>query len=269
VPVDRGQFAEPLALVREVSRLSRETGDRMSEAWGRCIEGEILYLSGELDAGQDALRASAEAMVDMSDFRTASYGAGRLAESYLKQGRIDEAEALLKQHHGNMEDRGISGFTGRYVMTGLALAALMRAEQAEDAERRAALDEAERACDAVLRHGECDALALVLGYRLRGTHEWLRGPRGRAEHWWQKSLDLADKLGARYEGALTHLEIGRRLGNRDELERAEAEFAEMGAGFDLAEARRLLGQELDPSAPREETGTTAESTPPKLAPDAG
>ncbi len=75
---------------------------------------------------------------------------------------------------------------------------------------------------------------------MQGTYEWLRGHPDRAQKWWRKSLDLAIKLGARYEGALTCLEIGRRLGDRAELELAEAEFSEMGAAFDLAEVRRLL-----------------------------
>ena len=145
VPVDRGEYAEPLALLREISRLSRETGDRIAEAWGRCLEGEVFDLSGDVDAGQEAMRASTAALVEMSDFRTASYAAGRLAESYLKQGRIDEAHALLREHLGHIQSAGISGFTGRYVMTGLALVELMALERAEAAfaEMGAAVDLAE------------------------------------------------------------------------------------------------------------------------------
>jgi hypothetical protein len=52
---------------------------------------------------------------------------------------------------------------------------------------------------------------------------------------------VADRLGARYREAQTRLEIGRRLGDRTELERAETLLAEMGAALDLADARRLLG----------------------------
>ncbi|MHB8868973.1 MAG: hypothetical protein ACYC6T_17485 [Thermoleophilia bacterium] len=56
------------------------------------------------------------------------------------------------------------------------------------------------------------------------------------------SCDCADRLDARYEATITRCEMGRRLGDRAQLEAAEAEFAEMGATYWLAETRRLLGQ---------------------------
>ena len=39
---------------------------------------------------------------------------------------------------------------------------------------------------------------------------------------------------------VTHLEVGRRLKDREHLEHAEAIFAEIGAEFDLAETRDML-----------------------------
>jgi hypothetical protein len=54
--------------------------------------------------------------------------------------------------------------------------------------------------------------------------------------------DPAERLGARYEGALTELEIGRRLNDRAALERAALAFEAMGAAPNLAEARELLGR---------------------------
>jgi hypothetical protein len=91
-----------------------------------------------------------------------------------------------------------------------------------------------------------DTTAFVPAARSQGTYEWLRGRPRNAEKWWQKSLDHAEKLGARYEGALTDLEMGRRLGDRDALERAAAAFAAMGAEHELAQAVALqqgLGEE--------------------------
>ena len=58
----------------------------------------------------------------------------------------------------------------------------------------------------------------------------------------RSSLALAARLGARYEGALTELEMGRRLGDRLALERAQAAFEAMGAEHDLAQARVWLEQ---------------------------
>ena len=41
---------------------------------------------------------------------------------------------------------------------------------------------------------------------------------------------------------MAHLEMGRRLGETSHPERAEAIFAEIGAEWDLAQAREALGK---------------------------
>jgi hypothetical protein len=56
-------------------------------------------------------------------------------------------------------------------------------------------------------------------------------------HWMDKA---AEEREMRYEAALTHLEMGKRLSDHDHLKQAEAIFAEIGAEFDLGETRRLL-----------------------------
>jgi hypothetical protein len=47
-------------------------------------------------------------------------------------------------------------------------------------------------------------------------------------------------MGTRYYLGMSHLEMGRRLNDREHLQQAETIFAEIGAKFDLAETRRLL-----------------------------
>lgn len=160
--------------------------------------------------------------------------------------RLDEAQALLAEESVRIREHDVRGFYVRPIWTGNAEAALAMAEQAQGSARSSELKEAEAACRMLLKHGKLDIGALAPGYRMSGTYEWLSGHQRKAEKWWQKSLDMAEKLGARYEGALTHLEIGRRLGDPAELELAETEFSEMGAAYDLAEARRLLTAHREP-----------------------
>ena len=117
----------------------------------------------------------------------------------------------------------------------------MAAERSEGAARDARLKEARKACRAAIKQAKRDTTAYVPACRTQGTYEWLRGRPRKAEKWWRKSLDHAGKLGARYEGTLTMLEMGRRLGDREQLGQAEVAFAEMGAQFYLARARELLG----------------------------
>jgi hypothetical protein len=53
---------------------------------------------------------------------------------------------------------------------------------------------------------------------------------------------VAERIGARYELALTWLEIGSRTGERGYLEDAEQVFSELGDELDLAHVRERLGE---------------------------
>ncbi len=76
--------------------------------------------------------------------------------------------------------------------------------------------------------------------RQQGTLEWLRGSSAAARVWWEKSLAEAKAMGMSYDLSMTHLEMGRRLRERAQLEKAEAVFAEIGAEWGLARAREAL-----------------------------
>ncbi len=52
--------------------------------------------------------------------------------------------------------------------------------------------------------------------------------------WWERSLVCSRKLGARNDEAMTLQELGRRTGSRGSLELAEAIFAEIRRGLEVA-----------------------------------
>jgi tetratricopeptide (TPR) repeat protein len=243
--IEQGEFAEALAFCEESVRFGHETGDQVAEAWGQMDAGDVLYAKGALEEAEARLRPAAEQLRLSQDVANAAKAAARIAHCCLKQGRLEEAHAILVEESARVREAGSRGYFIRNVRTGNATMGLLALEQAGSAEKGRAFKEAQKACRELLKHGKADIAALVPAYRMRGTYEWLRGRPGKAEKWWQKSLEHAEKLGARYEGALTHLEIGRRLGDRGYLEQAEAAFADMGAAFDLAEAQQLLGRAED------------------------
>lgn len=92
----------------------------------------------------------------------------------------------------------------------------------------------------MLRQGKVDAAAMPAAYRFQGTYEWLRGRPAAAQKWWQRSMKAAATLGARYELGMTYLEMGKRLGARADLLRAEAILTDIGARWDLAQVREFL-----------------------------
>ncbi len=243
VPAERGDFQQALLMAREIGRSGRDAGDRLTEAYGDAWESELLYMSGDLAAGEAGMRRTIEAMLSATDYRISSKVAGRLAACLLAQGRLEEAQTLLAEHREYLRKYGIRGFNATMVITGTAATALSAAEQAADRSRDVALKEAKRRCNAAVKQGKLDMTALVPAYRLQGTYEWLSDHPSKACDWWRRSLNQAERLGARYEGALTMLEWGKRAADGEQLRQAESEFAAMGSKFFEAEARQLLRRE--------------------------
>ena len=121
-----------------------------------------------------------------------------------------------------------------------AEAYLFAAEHGPSSERAAWLNKAKGACRIALKQAPRLQPKWPKAMRLQGTYEWLRGKPSVAQKWWQKSLAEAERIGLKYDIGMIHLEIGKRLGDRVHLEKAEAIFAEIGAELDLAKARELL-----------------------------
>jgi len=124
-----------------------------------------------------------------------------------------------------------SGFPGVY----LALA-----EKAVGIEKADPLRKAKKALKKSLRSARRRSIILPEVTRLQGAYDWLTGRRASAQKNWQRSLVLAEEMGMRYDLAMTHLEMGRRLNDREHLQKAEAIFAEIGAEWDVEQARRYL-----------------------------
>lgn len=139
------------------------------------------------------------------------------------------------------ENRVVEQHVNAALRNGLAEAYLLAAEQSDNTARVDWLRKARRACRDALKQGKTHRPGSPEAMRLRGTYEWLRGKPAAARNWWQRSLALAQEIGQPYDLRVTHPDMGRRLGERAHLERAEAILAEIGAEWDLARAREALG----------------------------
>jgi tetratricopeptide (TPR) repeat protein len=84
-------------------------------------------------------------------------------------------------------------------------------------------------------------------YLWLGVYEWSLGRRKQAMALWCKSLESAERLGMPYSAGLTHYEMGWRLpstnpARREHLTRAVEIFNQLGAGYDLEQAQKVLNQ---------------------------
>ncbi len=236
-----GELEGIRALASECVRRGQESGDRVLQAWGEVCRGDALCRMGRLAEAEIDLRAALAGLLGANDFLNVPRTVGPLAHCLLRQRRTEEAAVLIDDEFGRLAGvRAIPHFSEQ-LWTASATLNLARLEQAADADREQARRAADQACRGLLKNSKLDKGGFVPGYRMMGTYEWLAGRPRNAEKCWRKSLAVADQLGARYQEALTRLEIGRRLCDRGEVEQAEALFVEMGAALDLAETRHLLG----------------------------
>jgi tetratricopeptide (TPR) repeat protein len=236
----RGDLSTASAQIQEVVQATRDGGDTVAQAWGEGFQGFLLAFSGDLDGGIRAQESAVEFLDRVPDYQGATGVRGSLARCYVRQGAVQQAQEVIDTALVCIDQHKVRGVSCTSVRVADAEASLLKAELASNGNRQASLDLARHACRRALVAGKLDCAGLPAAYRLEGVYEWLKGKPTAARKSWQRSLDAAERLGARYETGLTLLEMGRRLGQRSDLEQAEVLLATCGADFDRRRAHELL-----------------------------
>jgi class 3 adenylate cyclase/tetratricopeptide (TPR) repeat protein len=232
-----GDFDDALARCAELERVGEDTGDAEVHSLGLAMKGFVKQRLGRID---EALRSVLQAMPLADAVHDLAFVTGTRADAgrcYLRQGRIEEALHIL---HEGLRYWVPAGDAYGCLRNAVAEAYLQAAEGAKGEEQVRRLKQAAEACRAALTQSKKWRPGLPEAMRLQGTYEWLRGRPDAARKWWQRSLELAEKMGQRYDVGMTHLERGRRMDDRPHLERALAICGEIGAEWGLAQARGAL-----------------------------
>jgi tetratricopeptide (TPR) repeat protein len=246
---DQGDLSQALTLCRDAVLLGREGDDPHVVCLGLQVQGAILQRMGRLDEAMEVLGDCIELAEATSTHSSRIAAGGALGLCYLCQGELQQALCALHATQQAYVKYGATGGTATALRIGLAEAYLVAAKKSDglqQSEKADWLTKAKNACRDALKLGKLYAPMMPAAMRLRGTYEWLRGKRATAQKWWHRSLALAEQMGERYYLGKTHLEMGRRLGERAHLERAEAIFSEIGAQWDLARAREALEERQIP-----------------------
>lgn len=236
----KGDFQGAQAVFRHVSEVAEDAAERQALGWGLSFEGEMLDLTGAFEEASSRLLHAIELFGEVPDHMSAALAQGLLGRCYMRWGKLSEAQRWLEEGRRAMVKLGLRGFMCSPLWLSLAEVDLAVAERADGNSRKAALARARASAERALTQGRIDALAVAPGLRIRGSVEYLRGKQASALGWWHRSLEDAETRGMRYELGLTHLEIGRRTGDRTHLRLAESLFSEMGAHFDLATTGEYL-----------------------------
>lgn len=222
-------------------QVGEASGDRQTLALG-LGDGGFLALHHEAnpESATSLLERSIELFEAVPDLSSVTWARAALVECLLHMGDLDRALRLSEENATTIAKHKLSGPYIAIPLNSLAAARLAVLDRDGSAASRAKFKAARAACRQALVEGRRFADGLPGACRHWGTYHWLRGRPGRAHRSWRRGLDAAQRLGARYEAGLIHLERGRRTGAREDVECAERLFAEIGDRLDQARARAVL-----------------------------
>ncbi len=244
----RGEIATALAYSREIVRAGQEAGDPQVKGWGLGELGASLLQIGDVAAAIVHLDQAMVIFRGLPDNLWIIVGSSTLSRCYLRQGRGQEAVALLESAATVRRNRGFRGWLGLNFFVPLVEAYLFMAErEVGEQERQSWLARARRTCREAMRFSRFDYELAPGSSRCRGTLEWLQGQPSAAIRWWRRSVEIAEHMEWPYDAALTWTEVGRRTGDRKALELAGRTLARIGARLDLAP---LQEPPADPEGPR-------------------
>jgi len=225
--------------------LGQDAVARQLEAMGETVQGAARKRMGHLDKARVHLERACKLSAMVPDYYVGVLARGELGQCLVRQGEFAQALAVLEtgEQLGVQHKTGGNSYT--HLLHGQAECFLAQAERASQSEKQDWLRKAQRACQAALKQVKAFRPGAPEAMLLQGRYEWLRGQPAAARQWWNKSLAEAERMGMRCDEAMTHLEMGRRLGEQAHLEKAESIFAEIGAELPLARARQLLQDNIE------------------------
>jgi tetratricopeptide (TPR) repeat protein len=238
----RAEFEKAAEQCEQLIQAAEDSSDQQLVAWGLVAYGVIHLRRGLAKDAIFIFQRGIDLAEELQDYASLAGLSGWLGRSYLALGDVERAielmeanERLIKEQIGNL-------YSHAYLGNGLAEAYLAKAEGTEGQERLSWLKKTRPVLQRTLKEAGHNRMALPEAQLLQGRYEWLHGKPEKAREWWRRALAQAEATGLRYQEGVVLLEMGRRLGGRDHLYRAESILEKIGAEFDLAQAREALAE---------------------------
>jgi tetratricopeptide (TPR) repeat protein len=219
---------------------AEDSSDRQLFVWGLLAEGCVHLQHGLAKEAITSFQRGIEIAEELPDYLSLGGLGGWMGRSYLALGEVDQALDLMESTERLLSDQIglLPGYA--YLGNGLAEAYLTKAERSDGQERLTWLKKTRPILRRTLKEARRNRMALPDVQMFQGRYEWLHGKPKKAQQWWGRALAQAEDTGLRYQEGVVQLEIGRRLGDRHHLQRAESILAEIGAELDLAAVREAL-----------------------------
>jgi tetratricopeptide (TPR) repeat protein len=235
----QGKLNEALEISQEMIEVAEEASDQQVLCWGLLGLGVTKKRLGRIDEAISDLARAIEVSEGVLDYHTQTAASGWIGRCHVAKGELDQAFTRLEtgqevlKAHGVIIEIAILG-------NGFSEAYLTAAERSNGKERQEWLKKAKRSCRDSLKAAKRYRPPLFDAQMFQGRYEWLRGSSSAAKKWRDKALQESKRSPDLYAEGIIHFEIGRCLGDREHLQRAESILDEIGAEFDLAATRKAL-----------------------------
>lgn len=209
---ERGELHCALAQAEALVKMGTESAFQPALRWGLAARAMALRRLGRLSEARPIFEEALRSALAAHDIAAGALVAGDLCLLLVELGLAGDAEQILDDILRRIQKARLRVYSVANVYIGIAEIRLKRlaATSTGKARRRR---EARRACAVVLSMSRIYRSALIPGLRLHARFACLCGHRSKAEHTWLKAIAAAETLGARYELALTHTELGDGLGS--------------------------------------------------------
>jgi class 3 adenylate cyclase/tetratricopeptide (TPR) repeat protein len=236
----RAEYDRAAEESEELLQVAEDSSDQQLSVWGLLAKGCTHLRRGLANDAIASFRRGIELAEELADYPSILGHGGWMGRSYLVLGDVDRAIDLLETTERLIRDQigNLPGYA--FLGNGLTEAYLRKAEASDGQERLIWLKKTRPILRRTLNEARRTRMVLPDAQMFQGRYEWLHGRPKEAQEWWERALAQAEATGLRYQEGVVHLEIGRRLDDRDHLRKAESILGEIGAEFDLAKAREAL-----------------------------
>jgi tetratricopeptide (TPR) repeat protein len=233
------KFSKAVETRLEMISVAEEGSDPQVLCWGYFGLGATQIRLGQIDEAIGSLQRAIEIAEEVPDFHT-QLGAGAwLGRCYLAKGELTQALLVVEDSQELFSVHGVV-VDAPYLGNSKSEIYLMAAESTNGEARQRWLKKAKRSCRDTVKVARNNRPTLPDALLLQGRYEWLQGKPETAQKWWEKATKEAQRICDTYMEGTIQLEIGRRLGNRDHLQRAKSILEEISAEFELAKAKEAL-----------------------------
>jgi tetratricopeptide (TPR) repeat protein len=232
----QGKLTEALEISLEMIEVAEEGSDLQVLCWGLLGLGVTKKRLGQIDEAINDLERAIEVSEEVPDYHTQVAASGWVGRCYIAREEFDQAFVRLEASQKVLSAHGVlieipilgNGFSEAY---------LAAAERSAGKDRQEWLKKAKRSCRDTLKAAKRYRPPLMDAQLFQGRYQWLQGNFKAAEKWWGSAMEESLRAGDRYGEGIIHLEIGRRHGDREHLQQAEAILGEIGAEFDLPKVK--------------------------------